>query len=394
MTDPGEDNTTVTPSDKVESSDAPSMDSLVFKVCVAAIWSDGVMAASERDHLSHLVDTIGGGDDERDELRRMALHGVNRHAVFDEVDQLDDAQKRHLFDRCIVALTVDRKLRRQEIRFLGALRRRCGVGFWYMRRRVWRLLWRRRVILLMLLVLLSVLAVLQWGSRDQEGIPPVEIPGKLEIVLMPAPGDLAPLDSSALYERVRHSVVTVNVLVNGAHHGNGSGAVVGWDRFGQLYILTNRHVVYHELPSGGDLCYEAQLESGVQLPAALDFYSRQWDLALLVVPGLSGWAEPLAVLPRSKLQVGQQVYAVGSPMGLDHTFTSGLISALRDQHIQTDATVHFGSSGGPLLDARGLLCGVVTTTHSSKDFSFALYADTIVELLAERSAVKGAEVGP
>jgi serine protease Do len=82
------------------------------------------------------------------------------------------------------------------------------------------------------------------------------------------------------------------------------------------------------------------------------------------------------------------VYAVGSPLGLDHTFTSGVISALRPDHIQTDATVHSGSSGGPLLDASGAVCGVITTTHLHKDVSFALYGDAVLAMFYERFQIK------
>jgi S1-C subfamily serine protease len=98
------------------------------------------------------------------------------------------------------------------------------------------------------------------------------------------------------------------------------------------------------------------------------------------------WAEPLPVVPRRQLRVGQRVFAVGSPIGLRHSFTSGVISALRGDHIQTDATVHQGSSGGPLIDDSGGVCGIVTQTHSAKDFTFAIYADTVLELLEERRA--------
>jgi len=76
-------------------------------------------------------------------------------------------------------------------------------------------------------------------------------------------------------------------------------------------------------------------------------------------------------------------------MGLDHTFTSGVISALRPDSIQTDATVYFGSSGGPLVDGSGALCGVITTTHSHKDISFAIYADAVLDLLVERDRGAG-----
>jgi S1-C subfamily serine protease len=58
--------------------------------------------------------------------------------------------------------------------------------------------------------------------------------------------------------------------------------------------------------------------------------------------------------------------------------------------VQTDATVHSGSSGGPLFDDRGRVCGVITTSHRQKDFSFALCAETVLAMLDERSAAGAA----
>ncbi len=365
---------------------APRTSDLAFKVCVVALWSDGSMAASERDHLSHLIDSLAADEAERDALRRTALHDVDRRAVLAEIADLGQDERLDLFDRSVAVLTSDRRVRRGELGFLRQLRRSCGVGFWRFERLVWRLGWRRRAAALAGLVTLGVLAVLPWGAREQGGAPPLELSRRAALALAPLPLVRSSLDPEALYETVRRSVVQVNVLVEGGYHGNGSGSVVAIDRFGQLYVLTNRHVVYHELSEGRRLSYEVQLESGVKLPALLDFYSRRWDLALLVVPRLTGWARPVPLLPRSELRVGQRVYAVGSPLGLDHTFTSGVISAIRDDFIQTDATVHSGSSGGPLFDGSGLVCGVVTTTHQHKDLSFALAADTVLDMLAERDS--------
>lgn len=365
---------------------------LVFKACVVALWSDGRMAAAERDHVSHLIDTVASSERDRSEMRRLALHDVNRRAVFDEIERLDPGSRRYVFDRCVELLISDRKLSRREVRFLAELRHRCGVGFWSFERVVWHILWRRRAAMILAVAGVVAVLIVARSLRQQEaGVPPQELADHQEISLRTVGEVHAELPSDQLYEVVRRSVVTVNVNVDGAQHGNGSGAVIGWDQFGQLYILTNRHVVYHELAVGRHLVFEAELESGVKLPTLLDYFSRRWDLALLVVPGLAGWAEPLPVVPRQRLRVGQHVYAVGSPMGLRHSFTSGVISALRSDYIQTDATVYLGSSGGPLIDASGGVCGVVTQTHSAKDFSFALYADTVLEVLAERREAGGAE---
>ncbi|HSN53103.1 MAG TPA: hypothetical protein VLT32_00455, partial [Candidatus Sulfomarinibacteraceae bacterium] len=104
-------------------------DVLLYRVCVAAIWADGSMAAAERDHLSHLMDRIAADEDQRHELRRIALHDVSRGSVLAEVSALDAGGRRRLYDRCLAVLTADRRLPRAERAFLGRLRRRCGVGF-------------------------------------------------------------------------------------------------------------------------------------------------------------------------------------------------------------------------------------------------------------------------
>jgi hypothetical protein len=373
--------------------DAPADPRLLsFRVCVAALWADGRMMAAERDQLSRLINSLARSEHERTELRRVALlQDVNSHEVLAEVDRLGDSDKRDLFDRCLTLLGSDRRISRSELRFLGRLRRQCGISFWAYRRLVWRVRWRIRAAAAVLLLAMAGVLWVNLPRHEEAGFPPREIESFQEIALRAAPAERVLLEPEELYETVRSSVVTVNVVVGGTEEGNGSGAVIGWDELGQLYILTNRHVVYHELPEGQELCFEAELESGVQLPALLDYYSRNMDLALLVVPGLAGWAEPLGVLPRQSLRVGERVYAVGSPMGLAHTFTSGVISALRPDSIQTDATVYFGSSGGPLVDSSGALCGVITTTHSHKDISFAIYADAILDLLLERREAKTTE---
>jgi hypothetical protein len=376
--------------------DDGGLENLIFRTCVTALWADGVMASAERDYLSHLIDAASLGESEREQLRRLAFHDVDRHRLLSEIDRLPDDSKRDLFDRSVALLTSDRRVRPSELRFLKVLRRHCGIKFWSFRRLLWRLDRTRRLLAAMALAVMvaAAVGVVTWRTSRPDVIPPRELAGFVAIALPKLPTERPELDAKDLFERVRASVVTINVDIDGSDYGHGSGSVVGVDRFGQLYVLTNRHVVFHELPEGRVLSYEVELESGIRLPAALDFYSRQYDLALVLVPNLTGWGRPVPLLPRNRLRVGQQVFAVGSPIGLDHTFTSGVISALRAEHIQTDATVHSGSSGGPLFDASGMVCGVVTMTHLHKDFSFAVYADAVFDMLAERYVVKtGEDVG-
>ncbi|HSL17115.1 MAG TPA: trypsin-like peptidase domain-containing protein [Methylomirabilota bacterium] len=363
-------------------------DVLLYRVCVAAIWADGSMAAAERDHLSHLMDRIAADEDQRHELRRIALHDVSRGSVLAEVSALDAGGRRRLYDRCLATLTADRRLPRAERAFLGRLRRRCGVGFLAHQATVWRAAPVARGLRAAAVVALAVAAAALWTSRHPDTYPPVELAVRNPLALPQADPAAPQLDAESLYETIRHSVVKVNVLVDEARVGHGSGSVLGVDEVGQLYVLTNRHVVYHEVPDPRLLSYEVQLESGIQLPAVLDYYSRSHDLALVLVPNLGGWGLPVPLRLCRDLHVGASVWAVGSPIGLDHSLTSGVVSAVRGAVVQTDATVHSGSSGGPLFDDRGRVCGVVTSSHLQKDFSFALCAEAVLEMLDERAAAQ------
>jgi len=381
------------PTGDLEIGELNAEDVLLFKVCVAAIWSDGAMAAVERDHLSTLMDRISASEDARHELRRNALDDVSRSTVLAEVGELDAVGKRRLYDRCLSVLTADRRLRRGELSFVGALRRRCGIGALHHQRMLWRAAPGRR--LLRLLVVVAVAAVvgmimMLWLlPSDEDGqFPPGEFAAHAEILMPQAPSGSPAMDSRALYEAIRHSVVKINVLVDQALVGHGSGVVLGGDQNGQLYVLTNRHVIYHELDEPLRLSYEIELENGIQLPAKLDFYSRNHDLAIVLAPGIGGWGLPAPLRMCSDLLVGEPIFAVGSPMGLDHSFTNGVISALRWPMVQIDATVHSGSSGGPIFDDRGRVCGIVTTAHMEKDFSFALCGETVLEMLDERLAAE------
>lgn len=365
-------------------------DVLLFKVCVAAIWSDGAMAAVERDHLNSLMERIAVPENERHELRRIALNDVSRSSVLAEVGDLEAVGKRRLYDRCISILTADRKLRRGELSFIGALRRRCGIGALHHQRRLWRAAPGLRVLRLVVPAALLVLAAVIWWQlpAGEELVSPGEFAIHAEILLPQAPSGSPAMDSEALYQAIRHSVVKINVLIDDALVGHGSGVVLGGDRDGQLYVLTNRHVIYHEVAKRSRLSFEIQLENGIQLPALLDFYSRNHDLAVVVAPGIGGWGLPAPLRMCSALLVGGEIFAVGSPIGLDHSFTNGVISALRGSMVQIDATVHSGSSGGPIFDAHGRVCGIVTTSHMQKDFSFALCGETVLEMLDERLAVE------
>ncbi|MDR6864032.1 trypsin-like peptidase domain-containing protein [Phycicoccus sp. 3266] len=158
------------------------------------------------------------------------------------------------------------------------------------------------------------------------------------------------------------SVVTIKVRgADGA--GTGSGFVL--DRDG--HIITNNHVVASAANNG---TIKIELSNGSEIAATIVGRDASYDLAVLKTERTG--LEPLTMGASKDVVVGDQVIAVGAPLGLESTVTSGIVSALNrpvspggdgDQQsyinaIQTDAAINPGNSGGPLLNMRGEVIGV------------------------------------
>ncbi|HBL16406.1 MAG: hypothetical protein A2X36_03500 [Elusimicrobia bacterium GWA2_69_24] len=221
---------------------------------------------------------------------------------------------------------------------------------------------------------------------------PVEKSTRLEVRFKAVPAkDLIPIekaDTKRVYAKARESVVTVLLQADGKDKSQGSGAIIGRDALGAVYVLTNKHVVYHSVRKG-EPGFKVKTWNGRSYDAELEFYSRKADLAIMRVLKLPGEAVIVRRDAKTSLEVGDPVFSLGTPAGMEQTLTAGIVSALRPEYIQTDATVTGGSSGSPLLDARGWLCGVITRSHKVKDYSFAIYGDSVVGLMREREALKG-----
>ncbi|MDD9859193.1 MAG: trypsin-like peptidase domain-containing protein [Nitrospira sp.] len=94
---------------------------------------------------------------------------------------------------------------------------------------------------------------------------------------------------------------------------------------------------------------------------------------------------PAQIRKASSLSIGEQVYAIGTPRGLDYSLSAGVVSQLRSDaddapFIQTDATVAPGSSGGGLFDAKGNLVGITTEKISDGEITFAIPTEWILDL--------------
>ncbi|MFI6477539.1 S1C family serine protease [Nonomuraea sp. NPDC050663] len=164
---------------------------------------------------------------------------------------------------------------------------------------------------------------------------------------------------SATAARVLPSVVSVTV-----GRGGGSGFVI--DAAG--HVLTNAHVV------SGESRVTVILEDGSRRAANVLGVDEGEDLAVLELADAAGLT-PAALGRSSDLRVGEQVLAIGSPLGLSGTVTGGIVSALdrevrlggtRKTAVQTDASINPGNSGGPLVNARGEVVGVNTAIASSR----------------------------
>jgi S1-C subfamily serine protease len=169
--------------------------------------------------------------------------------------------------------------------------------------------------------------------------------------------------------------------------GSGSGFV--WDELG--HVVTNFHVVQDSDSQRvmlGDVEYEARTVGA----------ARDQDLAVLRIDAPREKLVPIRLGTSAGLQVGQKVYAIGNPFGLDFTLTTGIVSALGRtiqsvsnatifDVIQTDAAINPGNSGGPLLDSAGRLIGVNTAIYSpsgaSAGIGFAVPVDTVSRIVPE-----------
>jgi S1-C subfamily serine protease len=216
----------------------------------------------------------------------------------------------------------------------------------------------------------------------------------------PAPAELSPDERAtmAVFERATKSVVFIaNTAIQRdiwsfdtleVPQGSGSGFV--WSKQG--YIVTNFHVIY-----GADTI-KVTLADRSEHQAKIVGADPDHDLAVLQIKASENLLEPLAVGASHDLRVGQKVLAIGNPFGLDHTLTTGVVSALGrtiksmsnrtiEGVIQTDAAINPGNSGGPLLDSSGRLIGVntqiVSPSGAYAGIGFAVPVDTVNRIVPE-----------
>ncbi len=166
------------------------------------------------------------------------------------------------------------------------------------------------------------------------------------------------LSVNQIYRGAYRGVVEITV-VGAEGRAEGSGFV--YDQQG--HVLTNQHVV----DSGGSI--SVRFWNGASRKATLVGSDPSTDVAVVKVDGATSLLHPLLLGNSSKMQVGDDVVAIGSPFGLEETVTRGIVSALHrqmtspngfsiDDSIQTDAAINHGNSGGPLLNGGGEVIGI------------------------------------
>lgn len=210
--------------------------------------------------------------------------------------------------------------------------------------------------------------------------------------------------------RTRDTVVTLRSPQR-AEGFLGTGVVV--DPSG--LVLTNFHVVAPLLGDprrvgvgGPASTLTVRFANGREVPGVLVIGDREQDIALLRLrPADSAETFPAAALGRSaELDVGESVFAVGTPLGLEHSVSAGIVAALDRTHvlanrrlalIQLDASINFGNSGGPLFNLEGELVGITTAmVERAQGIGFAIPIDHIRALLrafGEGSARRTGQVG-
>src|SRR6185295_2900252 len=170
--------------------------------------------------------------------------------------------------------------------------------------------------------------------------------------------------------------------------GTGSGFV--WNTNGD--IITNFHVIQQADAAQVTLADQSNWKARIVGVAA------DKDIAVLRIDAPANRLRPIPIGTSKDLQVGQSVFAIGNPFGLDQTLTTGVISALNREIesvtrrpiqgvIQSDAAINPGNSGGPLLDSAGRLIGVNTAIYSpsgaSAGIGFAIPVDTVNRIVPE-----------
>jgi serine protease Do len=198
-----------------------------------------------------------------------------------------------------------------------------------------------------------------------------------------------------IIEKVKHSVVSIKTgLPNSSYRHLGRGPSKPFTNIGSGfvihstgYILTSRHVI-HDAEE-----IKVKFYNGRECTAKVVYADENWDLGIIKIsPNQLLRLRPISIGSSEKSKVGEMVISIGNPMGLEHTITTGIISAknrnilngdkLYEDIIQTDCAINPGNSGGPLINLNGEVIGInAFIAKNSPGLGFSIGIDSVKEVI-------------
>jgi serine protease Do len=196
------------------------------------------------------------------------------------------------------------------------------------------------------------------------------------------------LEANEIFKRADPSIVVVTISdKSGKEVAQGSGVIIA-----PRDLVTSCHV----LTKGVGISVK---QGDVIRSGKLRYQDTARDLCQVQLDDVFPAGKPVSGLVKSSdLEVGQSVYAIGAPRGLERTISRGIVSGLRDSKdgsklVQTDASISPGSSGGGLFDSEARLMGIVTFGLVQENLNFAIPADWILQL-PERNRDRTSDMNP
>jgi S1-C subfamily serine protease len=220
------------------------------------------------------------------------------------------------------------------------------------------------------------------GTTPRVGQSPASEPPRIAPAHRPAPESGPRLQAPDVY--ARNEDTTVTILVSEPRQAQGSGVVIGEiysDRFGTPgmlpVVVTNTHVV--GLATEVKVRFRGRTTDGFVL-----YKDAEVDLAIVALRPAEGLRRA-ALAAATRNRVGDPVFAIGSPRGLESSLSSGIISAMRRNghvvEIQTTAPISPGSSGGGLFNDRGQLIGITTSkARGGENINFAIDTEAAFDI--------------
>ena len=224
------------------------------------------------------------------------------------------------------------------------------------------------------------------------------------------------LSPAEIAARIKPSTVYIattftetDALIDDEFAASGTGVIVSQEPDGDYWILTNAHVLGFYAMKESDLdgqpelaahAVEVRFHDGAIVPVTELLDHEAYDFSMIRVPGATG-DYPVATCATTQPAVGDPVYAMGHPMGLEYSFTTGMVSAVRDvndggpapfHQIQTDTAINPGNSGGPLLDEFGACTGINTEGIAGQQQGLN-FAYSVADILRDHAAGRFVEQG-